>query len=369
MWLRIRCLVIKELLAVWRDPKTRFLILGPPVIQMLIFANAATQEVRNVAIGVLNHDMGTCARDLVARFEGSPNFREVRRLRSEAEMSSAIDSRSILLAVHIREDFSRDVAAGRPATVQLVLDGRSSNSSQILSSYAQQIVAGYNAELARTHRAPPPASEVVARVWFNPNLDPKWNTVPSLVVVLTALIGVLITGLAIARERELGTFEQLLVSPLSPAEIVLGKTIPTFLIGLAEGTLMLIVAVFVFAVPLNGSLVLLYSGMSAFLLSVIGVGLFVSSLAKTQQQAILGAFSCMVPMTLLSGFASPIENMPDWLQYATYANPYRHFITIVKGVFLKSMPLADIIDSLWPLAAIAAVTLTFSTWLFRRRVE
>jgi ABC-2 type transport system permease protein len=336
-------------------------LLAPPVIQMVIFANAATQEVKNVAIGVLNHDLGTSARDLVARFEGSPNFREVRRLRSESDMAAAIDSRSVLMAVHIREDFSRDVAAGRPASVQLILDGRRSNSSQI--------IAGYNAELALTHRGPPPASTVVSRVWFNPNLEPIWNTVPSLVVVLTALIGVMVTGLSVARERELGTFEQLLISPLSPGEIVIGKSVPTFLIGVAEGTLMVIVAVFVFRVPLHGSLVILYAGMSAFLLAVIGVGLTVSSLAKTQQQAILGAFSCMVPMTLLSGFATPVENMPGWLQYLTYANPYRHFIFIVKGVFLKATPLVDVLHSLWPLAVIAAVTLTFSTWLFRRRVE
>jgi ABC-2 type transport system permease protein len=336
---------------------------------MVIFANAATQEVKNVAIGVLNRDMGTSARDLVARFEGSPNFREVRRLRSESDLAAAIDSRSILMAVHIREDFSRDVAAGRPASVQLILDGRRSNSSQILAAYAGEIIGAYNAELALTQRTPPPASTVVSRVWFNPNLEPIWNTVPNLVVVLTALIGVMVTGLSVARERELGTFEQLLISPLSPGEIVIGKTVPTFLIGLAEGTLMVIVAVFLFRVPLEGSLVLLYTGMSAFLLAVIGVGLAVSSLAKTQQQAILGAFSCMVPMTLLSGFATPIENMPDWLQYLTYANPYRHFIFIVKGVFLKATPPVDVLGSLWPLAAIAAVTLTFSTWLFRRRVE
>lgn len=367
MWLRIRCLIIKELLAVWRDPKSRFLLLAPPVIQMVVFANAATQEVKNVAIGIVNHDLGTYARDLVARFEGSPNFREVRRLRSEAEMRAAIDSRSVLMVVHVREDFSRELAAGRPAVVQLILDGRRSNSAQILAAYSEMIVNGYNAELAQTLRAPPPASAVVARVWFNPNLDAIWNTVPSLVVVLTALIGIMITGLTVARERELGTFEQLLISPLSPGEIVIGKAVPTFLIGLAEGTLMVTVAVFVFRVPFSGSLIMLYAGMSAFLLSVIGVGLFVSSLAKTQQQAILGAFSCMVPMTLLSGFASPIENMPDWLQFLTYANPYRHFMVIVKGVFLKSLPLVDFFHNVWPLAAIAAVTLTSSTLLFRRR--
>jgi ABC-2 type transport system permease protein len=369
MWLRIRSLIVKELITIWSDPKTRFILLGPPVIEMLIFAYAATQEVKNVSIAVLNRDMGTYGRDLVARFEGSPNFREVRHLRAEPDIARAIDSRGVLLVVHIREDFSRELAAGRPAAVQLILDGRSSNASQILTGYAAAIIDNYNTELAQTRSASPPASTVVARVWFNPNLEALWSTVPSLVAVLVALEGLMITGLSVARERELGTFEQLLVSPLSPGEIVVGKTVPAFLIGLAEGTLMVTVAVLFFRIPLTGSVALLYASMSAYLVAVIGIGLFISSLARTQQQAILGTFSFMVPMMLLSGFASPVENMPDWLQALTLANPVRHFIVIVKGVFLKSMPAADLLHSLWPLLVIGLVTLSAATWLFRRRAE
>lgn len=369
MWQRIRNLILKELLAVWRDPKSRFLLVAPPIIELFIFANAATQEVKNVRIAVYNQDQGIYARDLIARFEGSPNFREVRRLSAEQEIASAIDSRSALMVIQIGEDFSRLVAAGQPARVQLILDGRRSNAAQILANYAQQIVGEYNTELIQVHPTQPPASTVLTRIWFNPNLDAKWSTVPSLVVVLTALGGLMVTALSVARERELGTFSQLLISPLSPGEIVIGKSIPAFLIGVAEGTLMVAAAVFLFRIPLVGSLALLYLGMSAFLLAMIGVGLFVSSLAKTQQQAILGAFSCMVPMTLLSGFASPIGNMPEWLQYLTLANPYRYFIVIVKGVFLKSMPVHDVLSNVGPLIAIAAVTLSVSTVLFRRRTE
>ena len=369
MWLRIGCLIIKELLAVWRDPKSRFLLVAPPMIEMLIFANAATQEVKNVRIAVFNQDMGIHARDLIARFEGSPNFRELRHLHSESEIAPMIDSRSALMVVRFGQDFSRLVASGQPARIQLILDGRRSNASQILASYAEQIINQYNSELAQVHLAPPPASTVMVRIWFNPNLDAKWSTVPSLVVVLTALGGLMVTALSVARERELGTFEQLLVSPLSPREIVIGKAIPAFFIGICEGSIMVIAAVFIFRIPLCGSLFLLYAGMAAFLLAIIGVGIFVSSVAKTQQQAILGAFSCMVPMTLLSGFASPIENMPEWLQYMTLANPYRYFVVIVKGVFLKSMPAHDVLGNLGPLFAIAVTTLSTSTWLFRRRAE
>jgi ABC-2 type transport system permease protein len=369
MWLRIGYLIVKELLAVWRDPKSRFLLLGPPMIELFIFANAATQEVKNVRIAVFNQDQGIYSRDLVARFEGSPNFREVRHLHAEPEIAPAIDSRAVLMVISISEDFSRRLATGQPAPVQLILDGRRANAAQIMTTYAVQIVNQYGSELAQDRRVPPPASTVLTRIWFNPNLDAKWSTVPSLVVILTALGGLMVTALSVARERELGTFEQLLVSPLSPTEIVIGKTIPAFFIGMAEGSLMVFASVFVFQIPLCGSLVLLYSGMSAFLLAVIGVGLFVSSLAKTQQQAILGAFSCMVPMTLLSGFASPIENMPEWLQYMTLVNPYRYFVVIVKGVFLKSMPASDVISNLGPLFAIAIALLYFSTRLFHRRAE
>ena len=210
---------------------------------------------------------------------------------------------------------------------------------------------------------------MVARVWFNPDQDALWSTVPSLLAILVALEGLMVTALSVARERELGTFEQLLVSPLSPAEIVIGKTIPAMLIGLGEGTLVLAVATLYFRVPLTGSLWLLYAGMTAYLLAVVGVGLFISSLALTQQQAILGTFAFMVPMVLLSGFASPIENMPDWLQTATLANPLRHFIVIVKGVFLKAMPARDVLHNLWPLTILALLTFSAATWLFRRRTE
>jgi ABC-2 type transport system permease protein len=369
MLLRIFSLIVKELLSVWADPKSRFMLLGPPVIELVLFAYAATQEVKNVTIAVLNQDRGTLARDLVARFEVSPNFRAVVHLRAVPDIARAIDSRSVLLVVHIQEDFSRQVAAGRPAAVQLILDGRSANSSQILAGYAEAIIAGYAGELGQVQRSPPPASTVVARAWFNPNLDALWSTVPSLVAILVAIEGLMVTALSVAREREMGTFEQLLVSPLSPLEIVVGKTVPALLVGVGEGTLVVAVARLYFRVPLAGSLGLLYAAMLAYLLAVVGIGLFISSLALTQQQAILGTFATMVPMVLLSGFASPVENMPDWLQTATLANPARHFVVIVKGVFLKGMPAADVLHSLWPLAVLAVVTLSAATWLFRRRTE
>jgi ABC-2 type transport system permease protein len=366
---RIVSLIIKELLALWRDRKSRTILFVPPLFQMLVFSFAATEEAKNVRMAVLNRDSGTASRDLIARFEGAPTFTRIDHLASDDELAQVIDSRQALMVLHIPPDFSRDVWAGRPAKVQLVLDGRRSNAAQLVAGYSAAIVDAYNAELPRPRRTPRPASAVVARTWFNPNLLSTWHSVPSLVAILTTLMGLVVTALSVARERELGTFEQLLVSPLSPTEIIIGKTAPALLVGVGEASGMVLVGVLAFRVPLHGSLVLLYAAMIVYLFAVIGVGLFISALAKTQQQAILGAFVFMVPAMLLSGFASPIENMPDWLQTVSYANPIRYFMVIVKGVFLKDMPTAVALGYVWPMAVIAAVTLTAATWLFTRRME
>lgn len=366
---RLRVLVVKELLAVWRDRKSRTILIVPPLVQLLVFTFAATQEVTNVPVAVLNEDAGTAGRDLAARVEGSPNFSRVVHLRAEGEVAPAVDSQAALMVVRIGPDFSRKLAAGEPAAVQLILDGRRANAAQLVASYATDILARYDAELAGTAGRPPAASAVVDRVWFNPNLEPKWSTVPALVAVLTTLMGLMVTGLSVARERELGTFDQLLVSPLSPTEILIGKSVPALLVGTAQATGMTAVGLLVFGVPFRGSVLLFYASMGVYLLALIGVGLFVSSLARTQQQAILYTFVFVMPAMLLSGFASPVANMPDWLQAVTYANPVRHFMVITKGLFLKGLPADEVARSLVPLAAIAAVTLTAANWLFRRRTE
>lgn len=366
---RIFTLIVKEFLALWRDPKSRAIIVGPPIFQMLIFSFAATQEVKDVNIAVLNQDWGTRGRDLVAMFEGSTNFSKIEFLTDERQIPQAIDSRRALMVLSIRSDFSRKLAAREPADVQMLLDGRRSNAAQIVAGYATAIVGQFNAQLLQQERVPVAATVVVGRIWFNPNQLTTWNTVPSLVAILTTSMGLLVTALSVARERELGTFEQLMVSPLGPLEIIIGKTVPAFVIGMAQATNMVLIGVFLFRVPFLGSVWLLYVSMAVYLFSIIGVGLFVSSLAKTQQQAILGAFVFMVPAMSLSGFASPIENMPDWLQYLTLANPVRYYIVIVKGLFLKNAPADVIFTNVWPMGVIAVITLTSAAWLFRHRME
>ncbi|MFQ5348313.1 MAG: ABC transporter permease [Rhodothalassiaceae bacterium] len=368
MWHRIRTLVIKEFLAVLRDKRSRLVLVGPPLFQLLIFALAATLDVKNVAIAILDKDGGPAAIELALRIAGAPAFSHIEMVHSEAELGEAIDRQEAIAAIHIDRRFSRDVLAGRPATVQVILDGRRSNAAQIVLGYIQTILSDFSDELAARRGLPRPAV-TIARNWFNPNLIYSWFTVPGLVAILTMLIGFMVTALSVARERELGTFDQLLVSPLSPFEILVGKMLPATVIGIAEGSFMLVMAITVFAIPLTGHVLLLYFALFVFVLSVVGLGLFVSSLAMTQQQAILGGFVVLSPSVLLSGFATPVENMPSWLQTLTMANPLRHMIVISRGVFLKDMPFEAMLPSLWPMAVIGAVTLLAAGLLFRARLE
>ncbi|MBP1886117.1 ABC transporter permease [Sinorhizobium mexicanum] len=368
-WTRLKALIIKELLAVLRDPKGRAILIGPPIIQLLVFSYAATLEVRNVDLIVLDRDTGHWSQELVQQIGGSPTFRTVTRASSPAEVRLAIDTQRVLAALEIGPTFSRDIEAGRTAEVQVILDGRRSNASQIVAGYLSQIVGMLASETPAGKRAASDVVRVEARNWFNPNLTYQWFMVPNLVASIALLIGLIVTALSVARERELGTFDQLIVSPLRTHEILIGKLIPPMMIGLFHITVYILAAVFIFGVPLRGSLILLYGSAIFYLASVVGLGLFISALSMTQQQAILGVFLFMVPAMLLSGFATPIENMPSWLQPITLINPLRYFLVIVKGVFLKDIPLAEVVHQTLPLCMIAVVTLSAASWLFRSRLE
>lgn len=372
MWGRIRALIVKEFLAVWKDRKSRAVIVVPPLLQLLVFGYAATYDVTHVATAIYNQDSGAASRAFVARFEGSPTFEVVARLTREADIPAIIDPKRASLVVHIGQSFSRDLAAGRPAPVQFIVDGRESNTALIILGYAGRIVADFNRDWLAARgqgqgQAPPPA-QLVVRSWFNPNLESRWYIVPGIVALLTLVVTTVVTALTVARERELGTFEQLLVTPYRPIEILIGKAVPALLIGLAEGTVIIVVGVLWFGVPLRGDLGLLYAGLVIYLLAVIGVGLTISTIARTQQQAILGAFLFVVPAVILSGFATPIANMPPLIQDLTLLNPMRYFLIVVRGIFLEALPADLIYARLWPMAAIATATLSGATWLFRRRL-
>lgn len=365
---RILALVLKEFLALFKDPKSRFIIIGPPVVQLLVFGYAATFDLANVPFAVYNECPGEESQELVARFRGSPSFHEVASITRDEQIASLIDNKEVLLVVHIGPQFSRDLGTGGTAPVQIILDGRDSNTAMLAMSYVQKIVDGFNEQWDRQHEMTGLPARITVRSWFNPNLVSRWFIVPGIVGLLTLVVTLLVTALSVAREREQGTFDQLLVTPYRPWEILIGKAIPGFVIGTFEATLIILVAVFWFQIPLLGGLPTLYTGLFLFLLSAIGVGLMISSLSVTQQQGLLGAFMFLVPAIILSGFATPILNMPPIVQKLTLVNPMRYFMVIVRGVFLEGTSFELLINQFWPLALIGTATLSIASWLFRRRM-
>lgn len=369
MFTRIRALIIKEILAVWRDKKSRIVLIVPPIVQLFIFAFAATLDVKNVPIAILNRDNGERGIELVQRFIGSPTFSHIVFLNSVDEIAPFVDNQRGPLVVSIDQQFSQNLDKEKQATLQLILDGRKSNTAQIIAGYVSVIVQQLNNDYSAQLGVHPQNAALFPRNWFNPNLLYYWYNVPSLCGILTMLVGLIVTALSVAREREMGTFDQLLVSPLQPIEILIGKSIPAIIISMLEGSIIIFVGVFIFQIPFTGSLFMLYFSMLIYVSAIVGFGLFISSLCSTQQQAILGSFVFMTPAVLLSGFATPIENMPVWLQYFTYINPPRYFLVIARGVFLKAMPAEMILNNVWPMAIIAFFTLTGATWFFRRRLQ
>jgi len=367
--IQIIALIIKEFRAVWRDKATRSLLFIPPIIQLLIFSFAVTLEVKNITLAVFNQDSGKDSYELIQRFEGSPQFSNIIYLDREEQIKDIMDERKALLILNFPSDFSRKIRRGDTATVQAILDGRRSNSSLVVLGYVNEIANGYGTEVQPIPNVPGIDDIVLARNWFNENLEYTWYTVACLVGILALITALSLSSLTIAREREMGTFEQILVSPLTPTKILIGKLLPAVLIAMANAAGIFLFAIFLFKVPFQGSLLLLIGSMFVFLLSVIGVGLFISSLSTTQQQAVLGTFCFMSPTMTLSGFGTPVENIPMWVQYVAELFPLKHFLIVVKGLFLKDMPAADVWTNTWPNLLIAFVTVSVSIWLFRRRME
>lgn len=366
---RILALIWKELMQAIRDPKTRISLLMPPLIQMLIFTFAATLDVKNVPIAILNRDNGEKGFELAQRFHGSPTFSHITYLHGIEEIAPYIDQQKGVMVVSLDQQFSRNIDEGNPATVQLILDGRKSNSTQIVAGYAGSIVQTFNDDYAAQARIQQQNVKLYPYNWFNPNLLYFWYNIPSLVATLSMLTCLVVTTNAVARERELGTFDQLLVSPLAPLEIVVGKIVPGVVIGMFEGLLLALVGIFLFRVPFVGSFSLFLLSLLIFICAIGGLGLFISSLATTQQQAMLGTFVVMVPSVLLSGFATPIENMPTWLQPVSYLIPLKYMLLISKGIFLKDLRASIVLNNLWPLLIIASYCLIGAGLLFRRRLE
>lgn len=361
----ILALVLKELQQLLASPRTRMLLVMPVLLQVAVFPFATTLEVRNATLAVFNEDEGGEAIELVQRLTASSAFSQARFVHDDAAMRAAIDGQQALLAIRIPPDFSRGIANGDRVSVQALIDGRRSNAAQIAFAYAQEIAADFAAERAGVR---PPATLIVRNL-YNPNLEYRWFVLPSLVAIIATVGCLMVTALSLAREREEGTFDQLLVTPLTPGLIMLGKAIPGVLVSMAQAAIITLAATLLYRVPFTGSPALLALAAFAYALSLSGIGLLISAVSSSQQQAFLGVFCFMVPSVVLSGYLAPVENMPQVLRWVAEANPLTHFIAIAKGLFLKSYGWAEVRGALAALAAISAATLFVAHRVFWRQTR
>jgi ABC-2 type transport system permease protein len=366
--LRILALTRKELLAIFKDPRTRFSLILPPILQCLIYGYVATYDLNDVPYAVLDQDRSAASRELLAGLDGSGVFRRVAELNRAADIERMIDNRKALLVIQVEQDFARKLMLGMPANVQVIADGRNSNTAGTALGYVNAIVEQFNAEWRADHHQGDPPIRLNTRAWYNPNLETRWHMIPALIGTLTLLQTILLTGLSVAREREQGTFDQLLVTPFRPVEIMIGKAVPPMLVGVMQATLVLLVAQLWFEIPFAGSFLTLYIALTFFLLAASGIGLLLSSVAATMQQAMLYSFMLIMPFALLSGLTTPISSMPELLQYFTRINPLRYAIEMAHRVYLEGAGLRLLWPEIWPLIIIAAITLSAASWMFRHRL-
>ena len=366
--LRMVTLVRKEMLALLRDPRSRVILFVPAIVQTLLFGYAASFDLNHVAYAVHDQDRSAASAALLALFDGSGVFERVADIDRAADAQDLIDRRRVLLAIDIGTDFERRLFAGGPASILVVADGRNSNTAGTALGYVNAIVERFNADWRASHGLAQPPVRTTVRAWYNENLETSWNMIPALIGTITLLQTLLLTALSVAREREDGTFDQLLVTPIRPAEIMVGKALPATLVGLIQASLILLVAQLWFRIPFAGSFLTLYAGLALFVVAAVGIGLFVSSLVSTMQQAMLFSFVLLMPFILLSGFATPIANMPEAFQVLTFINPLRYAVDLTRRVYLEGAGFADVASDLWPLAVIAALTLPVASWMFRNRL-
>lgn len=377
MLARLKQMLIKEFIQVFRDKRTRFVLFVPPILQMLIFGYAATFEIHHVAAVVLDLDHSQESRDVISRFTSSPYFDVQHQLTDSRQIENLIDRGKATVALQINPGFAENLRKGQTAPLQVIVDATNSNTALIASGYINQIAIGFAKDYQqdRINRISPqlteriPSVELEQRPWYNPDLRSRWFFVPGIVGSLTLVLVVNLTAFAVVREREIGTLEQIMVTPIRPGEFILGKTLPFFLIGLFDVSLIAVVGTLWFQVPFRGHVSVLFTGAILFLLCMLGVGLLISTVSATQQQAMVTAFFFLMPATTFSGFAFPISTMPQWLQYLTYANPLRYFLIVLRGSYLKGVGM----DILWPqmlaMAGLGVGLLATAVLRFRKAID
>lgn len=374
---RIRGMLIKEFIQVFRDKRSRFLLFGPPVIQMLVFGYAATLEIRHIPTAVLDFDNSQVSRDLLSRFTASPYFDVRARLSDHRQIGDLIDRGAVTVALQINAGFAQDLRKGQTAHLQLIVDSSNSNTALIAVGYVNQIAGRLSQDYQRERlfatspliQSQLPSIVLDRRPWFNTDLDSQWFFVPGVIGNLILVMVVSLTAFAVVREREIGTLEQIMVTPIGRLEFILGKTVPFFLIGLLDTTLISLVGTLWFGVPFRGNIGVLAAGAILFILCMLGIGLFISTISMTQQQAMVSGFFFNMPAITFSGFGTPISSMPEFMQWLTYLDPLRYFLDVLRGVYLKGVGL----EVLWPqmaaMGVFSLVMLTISVARFRKSLD
>jgi len=376
MFQTVRYLFVKELIQTLRDKRMRVTLIVPPVLQLIVFGYAANLDVKHIRTAIRDLDQSVESRDLIGRFGSSKYFDIVSFPKTPGEVKDLINQGEVTVSIEVPTDFSKKLKKGDTATVQIVLDGSESNTALIALGYANQILSDFSTQVLekRLNRAgmvgfEEAGVELQQRIWFNPNLESRVFYVPGVIASIAFLIPIILTAQAIVREREIGTLEQIMVTPIRSWELMLGKTLPFALFGLFDVMMIALIGVFWFGVPLRGNPLVLLLGAVLFLMSSVAIGLFISTICSTQQQAQISTFFFTMPAFTLSGFAFPIENMPEWVQYLTYANPLRYFLVIIRGVFLK----ANGLDILWPqmlaLGILGTLMILLSSLRFQKRLK
>jgi len=375
MFERIRRVVVKEFIQLFRDRRMKAIVFVIPIMQLIVFGYAVTTDVNDIRTAIYDLDRTAESRELFRRLEASGYFSIRYSVQSPAEIQELLDRGKITAAIQVNRGFSADIKRKQQTGIQILVDGTDSNTATVAMDYANRIILKYARDLGTSALliSPLPAPvrggiELNALAWYNPELKSKNYNVPGVIAFVIMLTCLLLTSMAVVREREIGTMEQLMVTPIRPLELILGKTIPFALIGFFDMLLVTAVAFLKFDIPMKGSFALLIAATAVYLLSVLGMGLFISTIAKTQQQALMATFLFYVPAVLLSGFMFPVDNMPEVIQYGTYLNPLRYFLVIIRGIFLKGNGIAVLWPQMAALLVLGLVVMTISSLRFSKRL-
>jgi ABC-2 type transport system permease protein len=372
MYERIKHMFFKEVIQTFRDPKMKGVIFLMPIVQVLVFGYAVTTDVKHIATAIYDLDNTVASRELVASFVKSGYFDIVEYVNDEDRAQKLVDRSKVRAVLRMNKGFEDDLRGGRTARLQVIVDGTDSNTAGIVLDYSAKIAGQFSQKILFTRLTRLQASlqesgrvEMQTRAWFNENLESRNFYVPGVIAIIVMLITLMLTSMAVVREKEIGTMEQIMVTPITPMEFILGKTAPFALIGFADVILITVIGVFWFEVPIRGSVPLLFFAAGLYLMTTLGIGLFISTVSQTQQQAMMSTFFFYFPAVLLSGFMFPIANMPMVVQWFTYLNPLRYFLVIIRGIFLKGVGPGI----LWPQMAALAVMGVITLWLASRRFK